>query len=138
VPPIRVALLDRNERWLRSLEAFLGRQAEEVAVAAARHTVMSARTYLDESGASLILIGMGLPGTKALEWIREVRATRPTAGIIALVLVEHADGEPARLAGADDVVVKDRVEQDLLPALRRVAERRRSDPPPSPAGTADT
>ncbi len=127
VQPIRVALLDRNERFLHSLEQFLAGQADEISVVGTQRTVASAASYLDQSGASLILMGIGLEGATALELISQIRATRPTTSIIALVLVEVGYAELARSAGADDVVAKDRVTQDLLPAIRRVAERRRGD-----------
>ncbi len=138
VHPIRVALLDRNERVLRSLEQFLGEHANEVRVVGAERTVASGASYLDRSGASLIIIGMGLAGAKTLELIHQTRATRPTTGIIALLLVEAGHAEAALAAGADDVVAKDRIAQDLLPAVRRIAERRRGDLRSALADAADT
>jgi DNA-binding response OmpR family regulator len=138
VQPIPVALLDRNERFLRSLEQFLGGYPDEISVVGAQRTVASVASYLDWSGASLILIGVGLAGAKTLELISQTRATCPTAGIIALVLMEAGDAESARAAGADDVVVKDRIVQGLLPAVRRIAERQRGDSRCKLADAADT
>lgn len=137
VQPIPVALLDRNERFLHSLEQFLGAHADEISVAGAERTVASGVSYLDRSGASLIIIGVGLAGAKALELISQIRATRATAGIIALLLVEAGYAEAARAAGADDVVAKDRIAQDLLPAVRRIAERQRGDSRSELADAAD-
>jgi DNA-binding NarL/FixJ family response regulator len=60
------------------------------------------------------------PGAKTLELVAEIRAARTNKRIISLVLLDDGHVHAARSAGADDVVLEDRITTDLLPALRRV------------------
>jgi len=132
--PLRVALLDRNERFLRALEGFLADHSDEVTVVGARQTLAHAGRYIEECGPEVVLVGIGLPGTKAIELISELRAARLNGRIVALTLLEDGYAQAARSAGADDVVLKERVSTDLIPAMRRLAQRC---PPSDARGHAD-
>ncbi len=120
--PVRVAVFDRNESFLRALTRFLTDYPDDVTVVCASPTLTHAASRLHEHNPDLVLVGVGLPGAKALEVITEIRAARPDRGITALVLLDDGHADAARSAGADEIVLKDRIGTDLLPALGRLAQ----------------
>ena len=62
-----------------------------------------------------------------METISRLRNMLPGVGIIALTLLNgNAYQQAALAAGADDLVGKAEVVTDLLPAIRRVAQAKRS------------
>ena len=78
-------------------------------------------------GPQVILIGLDMPGLTGLETIRRLRNMLPDVGIIALTLLEgNAYWQAAMAAGADDLVPKAELTTELLPAIRRVMQAKRS------------
>ena len=62
-----------------------------------------------------------------METISRLRNMLPGVGIIALTLLnDNAYRQAALAAGADDLVRKAEVVTDLLPAIRRVTQAKRS------------
>jgi len=134
--PISVLLVDDNLTFLAILTRFLheyhqnevmvigtaGRGAEGLALA------RSLRPHV-------ILLDLRMPGLSGLETIPLLRSMLPDVGIIALTLW-HANGyrEAALAAGADDLLSKFAVNTDLLPAIRRVAQTKRSQEKPVKKG----
>jgi DNA-binding NarL/FixJ family response regulator len=72
----------------------------------------------------VIVIGLDRP---APETITRLRKVLPGVGIIApTLLAGNAYRQAAMAAGADDVVFKAKLITELLPAIRRVTQAKRS------------
>jgi len=120
---IRVLLVDGNEVFLRAAADFLQRQSEliVVGVICGGEDIL---TQAQDLGPQVILVGLDRPG---LETISRLRNVLPDVGIIALSLLEGDTYRQAAVAaGADDLVRKEELITDLLPAVRRVMRARRS------------
>jgi DNA-binding NarL/FixJ family response regulator len=120
---IRVLLVDDNEAFRRVATDFLQRQYELIVVGAICGSE-EALAQAQDLGPQVILIGLDKPG---LETISRLRNMLPGVGIIALTLLEgNAYRQAALAAGADDLVRKAELITDLLPAIRRVTQAKRS------------
>ena len=120
---IRVLLLDDNQAFLRVANTFLRRQ-HELTVVGATCGVEEALIRVQDLQPQVILIGLDRPG---LEAISRLRKALPGAGIIALSLLEgNTYREAALAAGADDLIRKEELTTELLPAIRRVMGAKRS------------
>ena len=120
---IRVLLVDGNEVFLRAAADFLQRQSEliVVGVICGGEDIL---TQAQDLGPQVFLVGLDRPG---LETISRLRNVLPDVGIIALSLLEGDTYRQAAVAaGADDLVRKEELITDLLPAVRRVMRARRS------------
>jgi two-component system response regulator DesR len=119
----RVLLVDDNAAFLRVASDFLQRQHELVVVGAigrGEETLAQAQ----ELRPQVVLIGLDRSG---LEDIRRLRDMLPGVGIIALTLLDdNVYRQAALVAGADDLVRKAELTTDLLPAIRRVTQAKRS------------
>ena len=88
----------------------------------------SARATLGRAEVDLVLLDVVLPGLDGLEYVRELRATKPRLPII-MVTARGAESDRVRglRGGADDYVVKPFSATELLArveaVLRRTAER---------------
>jgi DNA-binding NarL/FixJ family response regulator len=72
----------------------------------------------------VILLDLEMPDVSGLELLPQLRATLPTARLIALTLLEPETHQATALAaGADAFVSKASLEDDLLPALQGLAPR---------------
>ena len=72
------------------------------------------------------LIDLQLDGFIGLETIRNLRASLPGMGIVAIALNDQALHRQAALtAGADDCVSEPRLIEDLLTVIQQVAQARR-------------
>ena len=79
---------------------------------------------VQDLGPQLIPVSLERPGLKTISRLRKVL---PGVGIIALTLLEgNAYRQAAMVAGADDLVRKAELTTDLLPAIRRVTQAKRS------------
>ena len=120
---IRVLLVDDNEPFLRVATDFLQRHGE-LTVVGAICGGEEALAQVQDLQPQVILIGLDMPG---LETISRLRKALPSVGIIALTLLEgNAYRQAALAAGADDLVRKAELITDLLPAVRRVTQAKRS------------
>ena len=119
----RVLLVDDNAAFLRVASDFLQRQHELVVVGAigrSEEPLARARGLRPQ----VVLIGLDRSG---LEDIRLLRKVLPGVGIIALTLLDdNVYRQAALAAGADDLVRKAELTTDLLPAIRRVTQAKRS------------
>jgi DNA-binding NarL/FixJ family response regulator len=123
---IRVLLVDDNEAFLRAATEFLQRQHELIVVGAICGGE-EALAQAPDLQPQVILIGLDMPGLTGLETILRLRNMLPGAGLIALTLLEGTTYRQAALAaGADDLVRKAELITDLLPAVRRVMQAKRS------------
>ena len=118
----RVLLVDDNAAFLRVASDFLQRQHELVVVGAIGGEEAVAQAQ--ELQPQVILIGLDRSGREIISRLRKVL---PGVGIIALTLLDdNVYRQAALAAGADDLVRKAELTTDLLPAIRRVTQAKRS------------
>jgi DNA-binding NarL/FixJ family response regulator len=116
---VSVLLVDGREDFAQTVEGFLGRQQglevlrvlypgeDPLAQAVARRNCV-------------VLVDLETPGLDSLALIRRLRLVLPDLGIVALSLsTDNAHYQAATRAGADALVYKARLVQDLMPAIRK-------------------
>ena len=123
---IRVLLVNDNRAFLHAATDFLQRQHELLVVGAIRG-YEKALAQARDLQPQVILIGLDAPGLIGLQTIPRLRSTMPGVGIIALTLLDdNAYRQAAMTAGADDLIAKAELTTDLLPAIWRVTQAKRS------------
>jgi DNA-binding NarL/FixJ family response regulator len=132
---ISVLLVDDNPTFLRILRDFLSEEEDILVVGTAR-SGEEALVKAKELRPQVILLDLAMPGLNGFNTAPRLRSMMPDVGIIALTVLD-ANGyrEAAVTAGADDYVAKASLNADLLPAIRRVTQERRSigEAAPAPA-----
>ena len=122
-PPLRILLVEDNDG-----DAFLVTEllaGADVDVTRAR-TVAEARATL-ESGLApdCVLLDLGLPDAAGLDALTGIRAAAPGIALVVLTGdVDRVRGLAAVAAGAQDYLVKHRVDEDLLDRSIRYAVQR--------------
>jgi DNA-binding NarL/FixJ family response regulator len=133
--PTSVLLVDDNPTLLRILRRFLGEE-EGLLVVGTAGSGEEALGKARELQPQVILLDLAMPGMDGLNTIPRLRSVLPGVGIIVLTVLE-ANGyrEAALAAGADDFVTKADLSTDLVPAIHRLSQGRRSfkGAPPPPA-----
>ncbi|MBK3583912.1 response regulator, partial [Streptomyces sp. MBT57] len=90
-----------------------------------RATLAQARTELATSQADCILLDLHLPDVSGIDALTAVRALAPNTAVIVMTgLSEAQAGTEAMAAGAQDYLVKGKVEADLLHRTVRYAVHR--------------
>ena len=120
--PVRILIADDHAIVREGLEAVLSTQPDFALVGVAANG-LEAVALAAELRPDVILIDLVMPKMDGLEAIRAIRAADPRARI--LVLTSFADDErvfPAIRAGAMGYLLKDTLRQDLLQAIREVAQ----------------
>ncbi len=75
----------------------------------------------------MILLDLRMPGLSGIDVLPDLRKAVAEAGLIAMSLIEATPYRRAALAaGADEFICKDKIDTDLLPAIRRVAYARQA------------
>lgn len=120
--PLRILIADDHAIVREGLEAILGAQPDLALVGIATNGLeaVSLAAQLDPD---VILIDLVMPKMEGLAAIQAIRVANPRACI--LVLTSFADDErvfPAIKAGALGYLLKDTLPQDLLKAIREVAQ----------------
>jgi DNA-binding NarL/FixJ family response regulator len=124
--PISVLLVDDNPTFLSIVSRFL-EQHEEIDVLAAVDEAETALAQAHRLRPDIVLIDLAMPKVSGMEAILRLRAAWPRLGIIALTLLDTNGYRQAALtAGADEFVAKDNLNAELLPAIRKVIEAKRS------------
>ena len=133
--PISVLLVDDNPTFLRILKRFLGEE-EGLLVVGTAESGEEALKKARELQPQVILLDLAMPGMGGLNTIPRLRGVLPGVGIVVLTVLD-ANGyrEAALAAGADDFVAKADLSTDLVPAIHRLSQGRRSfkGAPPPPA-----
>ncbi|MBI4381904.1 MAG: response regulator transcription factor [candidate division NC10 bacterium] len=130
--PISVLLVDDNLTFLGILTRFLHEHHQnEVTVIGTAGGGAEGLDKAWELRPDIVLLDLHMPALSGLETIPLLRRMLPDVGIIALTLW-HANGylEAALASGADDFLSKFALSTDLLPAIRRVAQTKRSQEKP--------
>ena len=108
--PIRIVVVDDNATFLEIVLEYLRRQ-DQLAVVGATQRGQEALALVPQVRPQVILLDLCLPDL-------------PGLGIVILTLHSlEAYRQAALAAGADEFVSKQRLIPDLLPAIRRVADR---------------
>ena len=120
--PLRILIADDHAVVREGLEAILNTQADMTLVGMATNGE-EAVSLAEELKPDVILIDLVMPQMDGVAAIQAIRADNPRAQI--LVLTSFADDErvfPAIKAGAMGYLLKDTLRQDLLQAIREVAQ----------------
>ena len=124
--PTRVLLVEDDPtyaRVLRSTLIFSGSGPWEVEVCG---RMASALVRLATGGIDAVLLDMGLPDAEGVAGVRDVCAAFPAVPVLVLTATEDDGvGLAAVHAGAQDFLVKGKVETSLLPRARRPGPLRR-------------
>lgn len=118
----RVFLLDDHEIVRRGLRELLEAEGDLV-VAGEAGTAEEALTRIPSSRPDVAVLDVRLPDGDGVEVCREIRSSHPEVG--CLILTSFADDEAlfsAILAGAAGYVLKQVRGNDLVDAIRRVAQ----------------
>lgn len=79
-------------------------------------------------GVDCVLLDLNLPGTDGLDGLRAILRVDPTAAVCVLTGLDEHLGVPAVAAGAQDYLVKGKVDgQVLIRSVRYAVERRRAE-----------
>ena len=90
-------------------------------------TLAEGRRAVQERPADCVLVDLGLPDASGLESVRGMTSTIDTP-VIVLTGLSNGSGQPALAAGAQDYLVKDGLQADVLSrAIRYAVERKRVD-----------
>jgi two-component system, NarL family, response regulator NreC len=120
--PIRLMLVDDHDLVRTSLKAFLDAQAGMAVVAEASNG-QDALRLAQESQPNVTIMDITMPGVDGLETTRRMRAACPDCKVLALTV--HTDKQyffEMLSAGAAGYVTKDAAADDLLDAIRAVAD----------------
>jgi DNA-binding NarL/FixJ family response regulator len=92
-------------------------------------TVDSAQRSLDliaSESWDLVILDLSLPGRGGLEVLRQMKDASPSSGVLVYTMYpEEQFGVRCLRAGADGYITKDRPEEELVDAARRIASGRR-------------
>ena len=133
--PISVLLVDDNVTFLHILIDFL-REEEDILVVGTARSGEEALARVNELQPQVILLDLAMPGLGGFKTIPRLRNVTPGVGIIVLTVLDtNGYCEAALAAGADDFVAKANLNTDLIPAIQRLIQGRRSigGTPPTPA-----
>lgn len=124
---IRVLVVDDSAPFVRAARRTLMLEdgLEVVGTAGSADAAVKAVRRLQPD---VVLMDMSMPGANGLEATRAVREEMP--GIRVIILTAHDAGsyeEAARRAGADAVVGKWLLQEEAVPAIRRLGRREAAD-----------
>ena len=120
--PVRVVLADDHAIVRRSLRHLLDR-APDIEVAAEVSDLVGAANAVRSQRPDALILAVGLPDGSTFQTIRELRASAPETGIVAVTMKESpALAQRAIEAGALGFVLKDRADSELLPAIRSASQ----------------
>lgn len=119
---IRVLVVEDHTLVRQGLVAMLA-AADGVEVAAEAEDGERALELVPEEGPDVVLLDLRLPKVDGIEVLRRLKADDPDIRVIALTVHdEQAYVGEALLAGADGYLLKTVAHDELIDAIRRVAE----------------
>jgi diguanylate cyclase (GGDEF)-like protein/PAS domain S-box-containing protein len=125
--PLRVLLVEDDPTYARVLRYTLPARPGGPFAIETVERLSAALERLPAGGVDAVLLDARLPDAEGVEGLRRVRAQFPDVPVVLLTANEdEALGLQAVKEGAQDSLVKGRVEEDILPrALRYAVERKR-------------
>lgn len=119
---IRILIADRHEMVLEGLAAVLENEPDLELVGRARDGREAVRAAL-ELAPDLIVMGVALPGLNGIEATRRIVAERPEIKVICISMHRERQYVDASLeAGAVGYLIKDRISENLIEAIRSGVE----------------
>jgi signal transduction histidine kinase len=129
VAPLRVLLIEDNLGFAYLIKDVLRRRRDRICEVHEAHTLADGLDTLGRVAIDVILLDLGLPDSARMETFSRTRAHAPRIPIIVLTVLD--DDEMAMAAmrgGAQDYLLKEQVDKDLLErAIRYAVERGRAD-----------
>lgn len=120
--PIRILVVDDHQLFIEGLTALLN-ATPETAVVGEAATGQEAIAQVTAVAPDVILMDIHMPDMNGVEATRRILKTNPDVGIIMLTMLEDdASVFAAMRAGARGYVLKGAHHQELLQAIRAVAQ----------------
>lgn len=117
--PTGVLLMDGRADFAQAVEGFLLRQPE-LKILGVLHPREDPKGRVESLHPTVVLIDLDAPGLDSLQIIGRLREVLPRVGIVAMSLSEdNAHRQAALDAGADVLVYKAHLVQDLMPAIQQ-------------------
>jgi DNA-binding NarL/FixJ family response regulator len=117
----RIMVVDDHHLFRMGLAQLLRRAGFDVVAEAA--SAEAALRAVVEHRPAVVLMDMNLPGMSGIDATRQVRSTAPdTAVLMVTVVADDAEVNEAMVAGAAGYVLKDAAEEELVAAVRYVAD----------------
>jgi DNA-binding NarL/FixJ family response regulator len=121
VEPLRLLIADDHPLFRKGLRTLLGNVPDFILVGEAETGAEAVACAL-ELQPDVVLMDLQMPGGSGIEATREIVAASPTTKILVVTLFEDDDSVFAALrAGARGYVLKDTDEDELIRAIRAVA-----------------
>lgn len=121
---ISIILIDHNQILLKGLSVLISDQADMRVVGTGRTASEAVALHL-ANRPDCAVIDLDLPAGQATHAIRQILSSDPGAKLIGLTTCELDNvGPEALAAGALGVIPKDRIEEDLVPLIRRHVTRK--------------
>ena len=129
---MRVLVVDDHPVVREGLRALLARGGFSVVGMASE--ALSALEMAGKTGAEMVVVDVALPGISGLELCRRLRRRFPGMKVVLISMFDEPEwkAEAAR-AGASAYLLKDMPAEEILAALRRVANGENLLPPVEPA-----
>jgi len=129
---VRVLVVDDHPVVREGLRALLARGGFSVVGTASE--ALSALEMAGKTGAEMVVVDVALPGISGLELCRRLRRRFPKMKVVLISMFDEPEwkAEAAR-AGASAYLLKDMPAEEILAALRRVANGENLLPPVEPA-----
>jgi signal transduction histidine kinase len=126
---MRVLLIEDNVGFAYVIRDMLTRQNASLFAVEQAHTLADGLAILDRGGIDVVLLDLGLPDSTRIQTFSRAHAHAPRTPIIVLTVLDDDEvALQAVRAGAQDYLVKERVDKHLLVrAIRYAVERARAD-----------
>ncbi|HWK90332.1 MAG TPA: response regulator, partial [Longimicrobium sp.] len=126
-PPIRVLLVEDNPGDARLIRVYLAEAGPPGFEVAHADRLAPALERLADAGAEVVLLDLSLPDAHGVDTVRRTLAATPEVPIVVLTgLDDEAVALDALQHGAEDYLVKGRVDGPLLSrSIRYAIERKR-------------
>ncbi len=123
--PIRILSVDDHKMIHRAI-AHLASEHEDLTVVGEAHTGEEALDFVEALGPDIALMDLNMPGIGGLEATERMRTRHPRVRVIVLSGHTH-EPYPSRAlaAGAAGFLCKNCAEEEMLVAIRRVAQGKR-------------
>lgn len=124
---MNVLIVEDDDLDAEATERMLRRSGEKDLSVTRVDTLVAGLTALQKQPESLVLLDLGLPDSQGLDTVRRVIVTAPKATVIVQTgMADDRMGIDALEAGAQDYLVKGRLEPELLARAMRYARERKS------------
>ncbi|NDJ54730.1 MAG: response regulator transcription factor [Chloroflexi bacterium] len=116
----RVLLVDDNTSFLDMARDFLSEEPD-LTVVGTLSSPLDVFDHIQSAAPNVAILDLSMPDTNGLELTRMLRQRHPMLRIIVLTLLNTPHHRKAALdAGADAFVVKSSMDDELIPAIRRL------------------